>query len=239
MKRDDILIAAMALVSTAVVYLGLITYRHRSHINSLRKQGIVSRQPALSRPKKLTSRKPMPKGWSWLFGHSLVILKYTKRIPREANVLLAMKDLSAEFAETEMFLMDMWPGYPTSLIVFNPEALHLISNKWNLPRPLQSLEAIKPIVGGPNVVSMNGSDWKTWRSLLNPGFSPSSINSHVPFIVDSVSTFCDKLHENMRTLISLDEFATRLTFDVIMKVTLSVFTPNHFSDPLTETFKEL
>jgi hypothetical protein len=48
MTRDDILVAAMALVGTAVGYLGLITYRHRSHINSLRKQGVVSRRPVLS-----------------------------------------------------------------------------------------------------------------------------------------------------------------------------------------------
>lgn len=166
----------------------------------------------------------MPEGWGWLFGHSLVILKYTKKLPPLANVLLAMKDLSAEFAETEMFLMDMWPAYPTSLIVFNPEALHLISTKWNLPRPSQSLEAIKPIVGGPNVVSMNGSDWKTWRSLLNPGFSSSNMNSHVPFIVDNVQIFCEKLRQIVKTgtIISLDEYATRLTFDVIMKVTLLV-----------------
>lgn len=176
----------------------------------------------------------MPEGWSWLFGHSLDILKYTKRLPPSANVVLAMKDFSADFAETEMFLLDIWPGYPTSLIVFNPEALHFISNKWNLPRPPQALEAIKPIVGGPNLVSMNGSDWKMWRSLLNPGFSSSNINNHVPFIVDSVKIFCEKLRESVEAgnIISLDEFATRLTFDVIIKVTLLVSYPSTSSSRL-------
>jgi cytochrome P450 len=166
----------------------------------------------------------MHSGWSWLFGHSLVILKYTKCLPSSANVVLAMKNMSKEFAETEMFLMDMWPGYPTSLIVFNPEALNLVSHKWNLPRPPQSLEAIKPIVGGHNLVSMNGTEWKMWRSLLNPGFSPANLNNHVSFIVDCAQTFCDKLRESAgKGIMSLDEYATRLTFDVIMKVTLSVF----------------
>lgn len=163
----------------------------------------------------------MHPGWSWLFGHCLLIPQYAKHLPRTANVLLPMKKLSEEFAETEMFLMDLWPTYPTSLIVFNPEALNLVSQKWNLPRPPQSLEAIKPIVGGHNLVSMNGTEWKTWRSLLNPGFSSASLNNHVPFIVDAAQVFCDKLGEcSGKSLISLDEYATRLTFDIIMKVTL-------------------
>ena len=163
----------------------------------------------------------MHPGWSWVFGHSLLIPNYAKTFPPAANVLLPMKKLSEEFAETEMFLMDLWPAYPTSLIIFNPEALSVVSQKWNLPRPPQSLEAIKPIVGGHNLVTMNGANWKLWRNLLNPGFSPASLNNHVPFIVDSAQVFCDKLGERAgKGIVFLDEFATRLTFDVIMKVTL-------------------
>lgn len=71
----------------------------------------------------------MPEGWSWLFGHSLVILKYTNRLPSTENVLLAMKDLSTEFSETRKLWLDMRLGYQISLIVLSPETLHLISNK--------------------------------------------------------------------------------------------------------------
>jgi hypothetical protein len=75
----------------------------------------------------------MPKGWSWIFGHSLVVLRYTNRLPRLANVVLAMRDMSEEFTETEMFLLDLWPVYPSSIVVFNPEACSLVAQKWNLP----------------------------------------------------------------------------------------------------------
>jgi cytochrome P450 len=70
-------------------------------------------------------------------------------------------------------------------------------------------------------VSMNGAQWKLWRALLNPGFSALNISSHVPFIADCVQIFCEKLQESVdKKIISLDEFTSRLTFDVIMKVTL-------------------
>jgi cytochrome P450 len=162
----------------------------------------------------------MPAGWSWLFGHNLVILRYMKRLPRLANVVLAMKEPSQEFTDTERFLLDLWPAYPSSIVVFNPDACTVVSQKWNLPRPPQSEVAIRPIVGGPSLVSMSGSQWKTWRSLLNPGFSDWNIMHHVPFIVDCVGVFCERLKNCVgKDMIFLDDLASRLTFDVIMKVT--------------------
>lgn len=84
-----------------------------------------------------------------------------------------------------------------------------------------SLKSIEPIVGGPSILSMNGDEWKRWRSLLNPGFSAASLMERVPYIVDCVEVFCGKLMESAGSgIVSLDEFATKLTFDVIMKVAL-------------------
>jgi hypothetical protein len=163
----------------------------------------------------------MPDGWSWLFGHSLVLLRYTKRFPPLANVAIAMQELSREFTDTEMFLVDIWPSYPTSIIIFNPEAANLVTQKYNLPKPPMAGDSVEPIVGGPSILSMNTAQWKTWRSLLNPGFSATSLLHHIPYIVDCVQVFCDKLDSNVgHGVISLDDFATRLTFDVIMKVAL-------------------
>ena len=40
---------------------------------------------------------------------------------------LAIKEISKDFSNTEMFLVDMWPSYPASIVVFNPEAANLIT----------------------------------------------------------------------------------------------------------------
>lgn len=46
-------------------------------------------------------------GWSWLFGHSFALLRYTKRYPPLANVGIVTHDISKHFTETEMFLVDL------------------------------------------------------------------------------------------------------------------------------------
>ncbi|KAF2010892.1 putative cytochrome P450 [Aaosphaeria arxii CBS 175.79] len=164
----------------------------------------------------------MPDGWSWCFGHSFVLLRYTSRYPPLANVGLAMQDLSQEFADTEMFLIDLWPSYPSSIVVSNPDVANLVTQKLALPKPPLAGDSVEPIVGGPSILSMNDVDWKKWRTLLNPGFSAQKLMNHVPFIVDCCEVFNEKLRNEARkgSIFSLDEFATRLTFDIIMKVTL-------------------
>lgn len=158
-------------------------------------------------------------------GHTLVFLRYGSRLPPLANVALVMQEIFREFPHTEAYLLDLWPSNSAVIITCNPEAELLVSLKYNLPKPSATAESIKPIVGGPSVLTMNGDEWKTWRSRFNPGFSATSLMNHVPYIVDCVQVFCDKLRANVgREIISLDDFATRLTFEVIMKVTLSVLT---------------
>ncbi|KAE9378297.1 cytochrome P450 [Stipitochalara longipes BDJ] len=165
--------------------------------------------------------QPTLAGWSWLAGHTLVLLRYSSRLPPLANVALVLQDMLREFPESEMFLLDLWPSYPPVIINCNPEVGLAVSQKYNLPKSPTLEEAVRPIVGGPSILSMNGSDWKTWRSRFNPGFSAASLMGHVPYIVDRVQVFCEKLQANVgRDIIFLDDFATRLTFEIIMKVSL-------------------
>ncbi|KAH8586510.1 cytochrome P450 [Bisporella sp. PMI_857] len=204
MTASNLLSTFCVLLATCVSYAVFVTYRHRSKINKLRNQGY-----------------PNPPGWNWITGHLLVLLRYTKPLPPLANVAIVIRELCREFADTEMFLLDMWPAFPPAIITFNPESTTVISQKYNLPKPKASLDTVKPIVGGHSLLSMNGSEWKTWRSRFNQGFSAASLNEHVPYIVDCVEIFCDKLRTSAENgIFSLDDFTTRLTFDVIMKVSL-------------------
>ncbi|KAF2475930.1 cytochrome P450 [Lindgomyces ingoldianus] len=190
---------------SGLAYLANTVYQHRSKINQLRKQGI-----------------PMPKEWSWLTGHLLVLQKYVDKIPPDANVNLAMADLCKEYADTEVFLMDFWPVYPPLLMVYSPDTAVQISTKYNLPKTSMHLKMMKPVAGGPNLISMSGKEWKVWRSLFNPGFSAGSMMENVPHIVDYVNVFCERLREKVegKEMFCLDDLTTRLTMDIIIKVTL-------------------
>lgn len=191
----------------AVTILGTFVrkaYTHRSRINELRKQGVR-----------------MPEGWSWLTGHLLTLQKYVDKLPPDANVNLAMADLAREHSDTEIFLMDFWPVYPPLLMVYDPDAAVQVSTKYNLPKTSMHLQFMKPITGGPNLISMSDQEWKIWRSLFNPGFSTAAMMESVPHIVKSVQTFQEKLKEKTQQgVICLDDLTTRMTMDVIMKLTL-------------------
>lgn len=163
----------------------------------------------------------MPKGWNWITGHLLVLQKYLDGIPPDAAVAFAMRDLCWEFADTELFLIDFWPMYPPLFTLFGPEATSQVCNKYNLPKPLVAATSMRPVTGGPDIVSMNGDEWKYWRSLFNPGFSTGAMLNHVPHIVDSVLVFRKKVIEKVgKGMFFLDELTTKLTQEVILKVTL-------------------
>jgi hypothetical protein len=123
--------------------------------------------------------KPMPARWSWITWHLLVFGKYSKRLPPLANVSPVSQELCREFTDTEIFLLDLWPSYPPIFMTFNPDLGVAISQTYNLPKPFMIFEAVKAIVGGPILLSMNASEWKKWRSLFNPGFSSASLMDHV------------------------------------------------------------
>ncbi|KAK3214391.1 hypothetical protein GRF29_28g2965198 [Pseudopithomyces chartarum] len=83
------------------------------------------------------------------------------------------------------------------------------------------LHFMKPITGGPNLISMSDQEWKTWRSLFNPGFSTAALTEGIPHIVKCTQVFQEKLKERTEAGITiLDDLTTRLTMDVILKLTL-------------------
>ncbi|KAI0536510.1 putative cytochrome P450 [Xylaria digitata] len=148
-------------------------------------------------------------------------VKYVNRIPPDAAVAFAMRDLCQEYANTEVFVMDFWPIYPALFTLFGPETITQVCNKYNLPKPSVASRSMKPVVGGLSLVSMNGDEWKYWRSLFNPGFSTGTMLNNVPHIVDSAVVFRNKLIENVdKGIVLLDELTTKLTMEIILKVTL-------------------
>lgn len=174
----------------------------------------------------------MPK-WSWFTGHLLVLQEYVERLPPDANVQLAMQTLALEkWGHTEIFLMDFWPVYPPFYMIFDPQTAYQVSNKFNMPKLPLHLKFMHPIVGGPSIHGMNHGEWKYWRSIFNPGFSASSMMDLVPEVVDSVQVFCDILKENDGSTdpVQLNTLTTRLTMEIILKVTLWV----HYSCQLPQ-----
>ncbi|KAF2707700.1 cytochrome P450 [Pleomassaria siparia CBS 279.74] len=205
MALSKLLITIGAPVVSAIVYVLCVGYRKRLRIYQLRKQGA------------------MPDGWSWWFGHLLVLDKKLKKSPSDTNVFIAMGDMIDEHADTEYILMDYWPMYQPALMTFSPELAAQVSTKYDLPKPHYLEDSFKPIIGGPSLITMNDKQWKLWRSLFNTGFSASHMLSLVPSLVDSVDVFCEQLQKHVgKDVFPLDDMAMRLTLDIITKTTLDI-----------------
>lgn len=203
-NMSPLTMSLFVVLTSALGYAGYAWYRVRARVNRLRKAGL-----------------PMPE-WNWLTGHLLLFKKYLDVYPSNIFTPIAMADIAREFGQTDMFYLDLWPFFPTMLFVADPDAAIDASMKRVLPKPGFSGKWFNPVMGGPNLLTMNAHDWKYWRSSFNPGFSQSSLFDQVPFVVDSVNVFCDKLRENAGKVFPLEDIATRLTVDIIMKITLDM-----------------
>jgi cytochrome P450 len=117
--------------------------------------------------------------------------------------------------------MDVWPVFPAVYMIYDPDTSVHVSTKYNLPKVHNFHKFMLPIPGGPSLLSMNDAEWKKWRSIFNPGFSFGNMADQVPAVVDSVQVFCEILRDKVGTgMFQLDELTTRLTMEVILRVTL-------------------
>jgi cytochrome P450 len=142
-------------------------------------------------------------------------------MPPDASVFLVLQKLAEEHSDTETFIIDFWPASMASLIVSGSESSLEVFNKYDLPKPQRQVDLLRPMIGGQSLLTMNGRDWKRWRALFNPGFNAAHMARLIPTVVESVEVFCEILREKAGGgIVQLDSLTTRLTMDVIAKVTL-------------------
>jgi cytochrome P450 len=161
----------------------------------------------------------MPK-WNWLFGHLLSLKSYTDRFPADTFITTVIRDMAKDFQDTDMFYLDLWPFTTPVLCVCEPDAAMQATTRNPFPKADSFNVVFEPIMGGPSLLSMNDQEWKEWRSLFNPGFGPGYLLDLVPTIMQPIETFCGKLRERAETVFCLEDLATRMTMDIIVKVTL-------------------
>ena len=133
------------------------------------------------------------------------------------HVLPSMIKDKYELGDT--FYLNLWPFAPDFLVLSDPvlaQQLIHAPKYWTLTWYLDWLS------GPENLVAQHGQDWKLWRSIFNPGFAQGHLMTLVPQILEDSIVFYDILreHAESKTLLRLEEAATRLTVDIIARVTL-------------------
>ncbi|KAK4646090.1 hypothetical protein QC761_207260 [Podospora bellae-mahoneyi] len=164
---------------------------------------------------------PMPE-FKLTSGHFLALKETVKTLPKNATLHTVMMQLSKKFP-SGMFYINMWPFSGTWLVVTTPSGASQCQTL-NLIKPLILTKPLETIGGGPSLITMNGETHKKWRSLFNPGFSPSYLVGLAPMIAEEVAVFCRLLREQAGNknaeVLKLEDLTLRLTVDTIGAVAL-------------------
>lgn len=158
-----------------------------------------------------------------ILGHLLVCHKIMSKLPNDAHAQYLPDQIRRTMPEIgPNYYIDTWPFVPPMLVVSSPSTLYQIMQEHPMPKHQALRNFLGPLTGGLDIVSMNGSIWKTWRSIYNPGFSTNNLMTFVPDIIKETLVFCDILQEHMerKDIFPMKPYTDNLAIDVIGKVVL-------------------
>ncbi|KAI0100910.1 vera protein [Nemania sp. FL0031] len=202
--------AAITAVVGHFVYQG---YIHRSRVRSLKAQGL----PILPH--------------SLILGHLLVLADFTRLHPPDVNIHVfhtwlaenCQKYFPGHERPPPVVYLDLWPVSNSLAIVNDPVVASQFTIAKNLPKVGMVKQYIKPLTSSIDIFCTEGLAWKTWRSILNPGFSNRNLMTMVPEIIEEVTVFVKELKKTSGpngtwgSVFQLEQKTTNLTFDVICR----------------------
>lgn len=158
-----------------------------------------------------------------VFGHLLVLARVMAKLPKDAHQHYLPDQLRRAYPDMgPIFYIDAWPIITTTLVVASPATLAQITTEHTLPKFPAIRDFLYPLTNGRDVVSMDGQEWKMWRSIFNPGFSAKHLMTVVPDIVKQTMVFCEVLqeHAEKHDVFQMKRLTDNLAMDVIGKVVL-------------------
>ncbi|KAK9417326.1 putative Vera protein [Seiridium unicorne] len=208
----------LLLVSFAIGQFLFGGYVVRSRFSALKKQGIPL----------------MPHSMIW--GHLKVLGEYTKAHPADVSTnhlsIWMVREWRTLFPGEErcptVAYLDLWPVSTPILFSLHPRVSAQFTQTKSLPKHAMERDFLKPLTRNKDMVSSDGEQWKRWRSVFNPGFSPRNIMALVPSMMEDMVVFVNVLDSfagetgQPGQIVQLEKLTTNLTFDIIGKATLGL-----------------
>ena len=120
--------------------------------------------------------------------------------------------------------LDIWPVSYQLMVVAHPDMMAQYCQDTSLPKHDLMSDEFTPMTQCDDLVCSEGQQWKTWRSILNPGFSAKNVQSLVPGMIEEIKVFRKGLEKIAATgeTVPMTKRAARLTVDVIGQAVLYV-----------------
>lgn len=105
---------------------------------------------------------------------------------------------------------------------FAPELVSQFTQETSLPKSPWIRRELEPLTKALDIVSMEGSEWKLWRGVFNPGFSSKNLTALLPSFLEEIQVFKEKLLAIAKSgkVVQLEAVAQQATVDVICRAAL-------------------
>ncbi|KAI1080379.1 cytochrome P450 [Whalleya microplaca] len=215
----------VALALVRIVTLVSQTWRHRTRIHELQRQG-----------------KPMPPHHA-ILGHLLEAMSAKDAMPPGAHSMYVLDQLARRQNRAAAYYFDVYPVSIPMLIVTDPYlANQMTSHTWTgAEKPPSLVNWFAPITGkgGINLFTQNGQEWKHDHNLFLPFFNNNNLDATISIVVDQMLIFRNILRQRAQAgqLFLLEPLTLSLMNDVIGQVVFNADLGNQTSGshPLSET----
>ncbi|KAK6224255.1 AflN/verA/monooxygenase [Colletotrichum tabaci] len=164
---------------------------------------------------------PIP-DFSFIGGHFPVLKSVMRVLPSDSIIHNIMWKISEDYPKG-IFYISLWPFSGTVMVVADAEAASQL-DALPLAKGIDIIVPLEKVTGGRSLLTMKGDEWKHWRRLFNPGFSPGYMMGLAPAIADEVAVFRQKLLDicaaEQTKVFQLEDLTLRMTFDIIGSVVL-------------------
>jgi cytochrome P450 len=161
-----------------------------------------------------------------IFGHLLTMKPYIENLPSGAHPGYYFAQMAKDNFPGGVYYLDMWPFFGPLLICTSLAATVDATQKTavGIRKPYFLARWFETIAGGSNLFTMEETEWRSWRSIFNPGFSQAHIFKLVPTIVHEALAYRKLLFEiaGKGEMVHLDEETLWFTMDMIGSLVLYV-----------------
>lgn len=118
--------------------------------------------------------------------------------------------------------LDIWPISWPLMVVVHPDMMAQFCQDTSLRKHDLMAYEFAPFTQGDDLVCSEGQQWRTWRSIFNPGFSARNVQSLVPGMLEEIKVFRKGLEKIAATgeTVPMNKQAAKLTVDVIGQAVL-------------------
>ncbi|KAL1852000.1 hypothetical protein Daus18300_012355 [Diaporthe australafricana] len=202
-----------ALAGLAMFFTRL--YQHRTQFRSMMKKHDIPILPH-----------------SFLLGHMMAVGKALATYPADFSklgIIYALAKAYPELCECGVLYLDTWPLGEQTLAAFNPDLMAQFTQDRSFPKAAMISVELEPLTDLHDIVTMEGQEWKTWRSIFNPGFSAKNLTALLPAFLEEIQVLKERLVDiaNSGKVVKMEEIIQRATVDVIFRAALmkEVLTP--------------